>query len=66
MHGSPRLIEVGGPPYLVPLVQRDKVYDLRDIAKLADMNLATIIGAGAGPYPYAGVNCEVYIIVIRQ
>lgn len=58
LHGSSRLIEVGGPPYLLPLVQRDKVYDLRDIAQLADLDAAFVVGAGAGPFPYAGANCE--------
>jgi len=58
LNGNPRLVEVGGPPYLLPLVQRNKVYDLRDIAKLASLDSALIIGAGAGPFPYATVNCE--------
>ncbi|KAJ9584126.1 hypothetical protein L9F63_021535 [Diploptera punctata] len=56
--GKPRLIEVGGPPYLLPLVQKDKVYDMKDLGKLANVDPAFLIGAGAGPWPYAGVNCE--------
>lgn len=53
------MVEVGGPPYLLPLVKREKVYDVRDVAKLTNTNPAFIIGAGAGPHPYAGCNCEV-------
>lgn len=56
--GNPKLIEIGGPPFLLPTVQRDKVYDLKDIAKIVDSDPAYIIGAGAGPHPYATVNCE--------
>ncbi|GJQ71658.1 hypothetical protein Trydic_g11354 [Trypoxylus dichotomus] len=56
--GKQSLIEIGGPPYLLPLVQRDKVYDMNDIIKLISMDSAFIIGAGAGPFPFAGVNCE--------
>lgn len=56
--GSTKLVEVGGPPYLLPKVQRDKVYDLKDIAKLANADNTFIIGAGAGPHPFAGKNCE--------
>lgn len=59
--GKPRLIEVGGPPYLLPLVKRDKVYDMKDLGKLADVEPAFLIGAGAGPWPYAGVNCEMMV-----
>ncbi|XP_044755458.1 ester hydrolase C11orf54 homolog isoform X2 [Coccinella septempunctata] len=58
LSGSTKLVEVGGPPYLLPTVQKDKVYDLRDIAKLSDAKNVFIIGAGAGPHPYAGRNCE--------
>lgn len=59
--GKPRLIEVGGPPYLLPLVQRNKVYDMTGLGKLADVDPAFLIGAGAGPWPYAGVNCEMMV-----
>ncbi|KAK9881792.1 hypothetical protein WA026_017308 [Henosepilachna vigintioctopunctata] len=65
--GSTKLVEVGGPPFLFPLVQKDKVYDLKDIAKIANLENAFIIGAGAGPHPYAGVNCEgIYNLVIEN
>ncbi|KAJ3643942.1 hypothetical protein Zmor_026622 [Zophobas morio] len=56
--GKTKLVEVGGVPYLLPLVQKDKVYDLKKIAPLIGADPAFIIGAGAGPHPYAGVNCE--------
>ncbi|KAI4461190.1 hypothetical protein MML48_5g00017235 [Holotrichia oblita] len=56
--GKPALVEIGGPPYLLPLVQRSKLYNMQDIAKLINMDPAFIVGAGAGPFPFAGVNCE--------
>lgn len=58
LNGNPKVIEIGGPPYLLPLVQRDKVYDLKDVANLVHSDPAFLIGAGAGPHPYIGVNCE--------
>ncbi|KAF5292596.1 hypothetical protein FQA39_LY13929 [Lamprigera yunnana] len=58
LNGNPQLVEVGGPPYLLPLVQIKKIYDLRDVAKVCKVNPAFIIGAGAGPHPYAKSNCE--------
>ncbi|XP_060529132.1 ester hydrolase C11orf54 homolog isoform X2 [Cylas formicarius] len=58
LNGKTKLIEIGGVPYLIPLVNKDKVYDLKDVANLIDSNPAFVIGAGAGPYHYAGVNCE--------
>ncbi|CAH1170418.1 unnamed protein product [Phaedon cochleariae] len=56
--GNPKIIELGGNPYLLPLVHKEKVYDLKNIAKLVGSDPAFIIGAGAGPNPYIGVNCE--------
>lgn len=56
--GDPKLVEIGGPPYLLPLVQRDKLYDLALLAKHLQRDPAFIAGAGAGPWPHIGVNCE--------
>lgn len=63
--GSPRLLDVGGPPYLLPLVQREKLYDMLHFQDLAEMpGKAFIIGAGAGPWPHYKTNCEVFIYII--
>lgn len=56
--GSPRLCDVGGPPYLVPQVQRDKLYNLKDIAEEVGLPGANFIGAGAGSSRLTGTNCE--------
>lgn len=59
--GSPALLEVGGPPFLLPLVQRNKIYDLKSlIRKCYPETKSSIlaIGAGAGPFPIRGTNCE--------
>lgn len=57
--GKAALIESGGVPFLLPLVKRDKVYEMKEFGKLAGLDSCLIIGAGAGPWPYAGTNCEV-------
>ncbi|XP_076453385.1 ester hydrolase C11orf54 homolog [Babylonia areolata] len=56
--GNPRLADVGGPPYLLPLVQRDKLYDLGEVARLVELPGAFMVGAGAGPWKVVGVNSE--------
>lgn len=57
--GNPRLLEVGGPPFLLPLYDKTKIYDLKDLVQLIGLNDAFVIGAGAGPWPHVGKNCEV-------
>ena len=57
-------MDLGGVPYLVPLAQKHKVYDMRDYPKLTGMNLmgeetALIIGAGAAPWTFLDRNAEV-------
>ncbi|CAK1582385.1 unnamed protein product [Parnassius mnemosyne] len=56
--GNAKLVEIGGPPYLVPLVRRDKIYDLAELLRFLQRDPALLAGAGAGPWPYIGVNCE--------
>ena len=56
--GSPRLLEVGGVPYLAPFVKKEKLYDMRDYPALAESTEGLIIGAGAAPWPYLGRNAE--------
>ncbi|XP_066244806.1 ester hydrolase C11orf54 homolog isoform X1 [Euwallacea similis] len=58
LNGNPKILEIGGTQYLLPLVTREKVYDLKDVAKLIAVEPVLLIGAGAGPFPYVGVNCE--------
>ncbi|XP_041977293.1 ester hydrolase C11orf54 homolog isoform X2 [Aricia agestis] len=56
--GNAKLVELGGPPYLVPTVRRDKLYDLAELLRHLRRDPALLVGAGAGPWPYLGVNCE--------
>ncbi|XP_014240638.1 ester hydrolase C11orf54 homolog [Cimex lectularius] len=64
--GSTAVVDVGGPPYLLPNVFRDKLYDFRDVAKTVNLNPCFIVGAGAGPWPYANTNCEMIANVVVQ
>lgn len=57
--GSPRLVDIGGVPYLIPVVDRSKLYNLTEMAVLAELPGAFLLGAGAGSSRVAGVNCEV-------
>ncbi|OAP54592.1 hypothetical protein AYL99_11040 [Fonsecaea erecta] len=58
--GSPRIVEVGGPPNLSPSPNLTKRYDLAAIARQADMSPTTgfLLGAGAGPFDVLGQNAE--------
>ncbi|XP_034614847.1 ester hydrolase C11orf54 homolog isoform X2 [Trachemys scripta elegans] len=56
--GKPRIADVGGQPHLLPLVQKDKVYDLNTVAKQIELPGAFILGAGAVSSRILGVNAE--------
>ena len=64
--GSPRLMDIGGVPYLIPLADKTKLYDLTEMAALADLPGAFMLGAGAGSSRVAGINCEVSLCVMTQ
>lgn len=61
LNGSPTLVEIGGPPYLLPTVDRSKLYDLVSVSQRALHSAKKefiAIGAGAGPFPLVNSNCE--------
>ncbi|KAM6094441.1 ester hydrolase C11orf54 homolog isoform 2-T3 [Chlamydotis macqueenii] len=61
--GKPRIADVGGVPYLIPVVQKEKVYDLNTVAKDIELPGAFILGAGAASSKVVGVNAELIPIV---
>ncbi|XP_059042493.1 ester hydrolase C11orf54 homolog isoform X2 [Mustela lutreola] len=64
--GKTRIAEVGGVPYLLPLVKKEKVYDINKIAKEIKLPGAFILGAGAGPFQTLGFNCEVIEVKAKR
>jgi len=56
--GNPRILDIGGVPYLVPLVTREKLYQMKDYPKLTGPSKGLVIGAGAAPWPFLGRNAE--------
>jgi len=56
--GKQRLADIGGPPYLVPTPNTDKIYNFADIATEIGLPGAFFIGAGAGSSKMTGCNCE--------
>ncbi|KAL4608772.1 hypothetical protein GN956_G24635 [Arapaima gigas] len=64
--GSPRVTDVGGVPYLVPLVQLDKIYNMNTVAKEVELPGAFIIGAGAASSRTLGMNAELIPLVLTE
>lgn len=57
--GSTRVLDIGGVPYLMPTVKRDKLYEMKDYPALVGLNKGgLVIGAGAAPWPFLGRNAE--------
>ena len=59
--GDASLVDLGGVPYLVPIAQRDRVYNLAHLPRLMGLpadQQAFMIGAGAGPWKHLNTNCE--------
>ena len=59
LNGNATLLEIGGPSYLLPSVQRNKLYDVEQLLNhLQYSKDSLVVGAGAGPWPYLNSNCE--------
>ncbi|KAG7223211.1 hypothetical protein INR49_015744 [Caranx melampygus] len=64
--GSPRITDVGGVPYLVPLVQKHKEYNMNNISKELELPGAFILGAAAAPSRIVGMNAELMPLVLTE
>ncbi|XP_062887873.1 ester hydrolase C11orf54 homolog isoform X2 [Mobula hypostoma] len=56
--GKPRIADVGGVPYLLPLPQMDKIYNLNTVAEQVELPGAFLLGASAVSFKAVGVNAE--------
>lgn len=59
--GNPRILDIGGVPYLVPLAQKEKLYEMKDYPKITGFSGSEnclIIGAGAAPWTFLERNAE--------
>ncbi|XP_062261408.1 ester hydrolase C11orf54 homolog [Platichthys flesus] len=64
--GNPRITDVGGVPYLVPLVQKHKEYNMNTISKELELPGAFILGAAAAPSRIVGMNAELVPAVLTE
>ena len=56
--GRPKILDVGGVPYLIPKPQLNKIYNFEKLAEIIGMKDAFFIGAGAGGCHILGLNSE--------
>ncbi|KAG8451805.1 hypothetical protein GDO86_003850 [Hymenochirus boettgeri] len=61
--GKPRIADVGGVPYLVPVPRLHKVYNVNTVTKNIDLPGAYILGAGATSHRSLGINAELIFSV---
>ncbi|KAF7490199.1 Ester hydrolase C11orf54 -like protein [Sarcoptes scabiei] len=65
--GRTAIADVGGVPYLLPLVKRDKIYSFKQIANIVDPGQQCfILGASAGPFHKIGHNSELMPNVLLE
>ncbi|KAL0994425.1 hypothetical protein UPYG_G00122040 [Umbra pygmaea] len=64
--GKPRITDVGGVPYLVPLVKVDKEYNMNSVSKDVELPGAFILGAGAVSSKTVGMNAELMPLVLTE
>lgn len=64
--GHPRITDVGGVPYLIPLVQKHKEYDMNIISKEVELPGAFILGAAGAASRILGMNAELMPVVLTE
>ena len=58
LSGNEKIVDVGGPPYLVPTPNKNKKFSFEKIAELIGMSNVSLIGPCAGPHDVIGSNSE--------
>ncbi|KAJ0044091.1 hypothetical protein NL108_006791, partial [Boleophthalmus pectinirostris] len=64
--GNPRITDVGGVPYLVPVAKKEKEYDMNVISKEVELPGGFFLGAGAVASRVVGINAEFMPIVLTE
>ncbi|KAI4884442.1 hypothetical protein NFI96_032110 [Prochilodus magdalenae] len=64
--GKPRITDVGGVPYLIPMAHKDKVYNMNTVAKELELPGAFMLGAGAVSSKTVGMNAELMPLVLTE
>ncbi|KAF4113497.1 ester hydrolase C11orf54 homolog [Onychostoma macrolepis] len=64
--GKPRITDVGGVPYLIPLAKPDKVYNMNTVSKEVELPGGFFLGAGAVSCKTTGMNGELMPLVLTE
>ncbi|XP_073696748.1 ester hydrolase C11orf54 homolog [Garra rufa] len=64
--GQPRITDVGGVPYLIPVAQLDKVYNMNTVSKEVELPGGFFLGAGAVSRKTTGMNAELMPLVLTE
>lgn len=61
LSGDEKVIDIGDINNLIPVIKREKLYNVRDLKQITGSDPLCIIGPCGGPYPLIGVDSEVSI-----
>ncbi|XP_074528737.1 ester hydrolase C11orf54 homolog [Halichoeres trimaculatus] len=64
--GNPRVTDVGGVPYLIPLVKKEKEYDMNIISKELELPGAFMLGAAGAASRILGMNAELMPVCLTE
>lgn len=64
--GNPRITDVGGVPYLIPLPKADKEYDMNIISKELELPGAFMLGAAGAASRILGMNAELMPLCLTE
>lgn len=63
LSGNETAVHIGSLWNLMPLAKLEKLYDMKDIKQITGSDPLFVIGAGAGPWPYAAGLCSEVILL---
>lgn len=62
--GSENVFDIGDIENLLPVMKREKLYNIKDLKRITASDPMFVIGACAGPHPFVGMDSEVRIAIL--
>jgi len=62
LSGEENVLDIGDVVNIIPVIKREKLYNMRDLQQITGTDPLCVIGPCAGPHPLIEVDSEVSIL----
>lgn len=64
LSGDENILDIGDLTSFIPVIKRDKLYNIKGLKQVTDSEPLFVIGPSGGPFPFIGVDSEASVYTI--